>query len=118
MSLQSNINTWKGIYDNNPASMLAAAIQHTSVPFSDRRVIIRALGSMIHLLLPRPMKSLISTGNAGQGVPTGGSSGGKFLFGSTNGFSWDTVFSNQRLRPVWLAKSSTNISRRSQVPSR
>ncbi|HEI8721475.1 TPA: hypothetical protein SLF58_002721 [Serratia marcescens] len=86
MSLQSNINTWKGIYDNagintgggNPAY----------------------IGSVLDVNGGyHTGTGIYQTGNkiydfniyAGQGVPVGGTSGGKFLVESTGGFSWNTV---------------------------
>lgn len=93
MSLQSNINAWQGIYDNtgiyqnggNPAYI--GSVCATDGSFH-QGVDIYQSGYKIYDF----------NWYAGQGVPVGGSSGGKFLVGSDNGFSWDTLPSGSSMK--------------------
>lgn len=107
MSLQSNINAWQGIYDNtgikagggNPAyigSVFGPSGYHQGTGIYDPSA-------------PAGTHEIFDFNwYAGQGVPTGGSSGGKFLLGSTNGFSWDTVDANNNGVLEFVTSGSLN----------
>ena len=87
MSLQSNINTWKGIYDNTGINAGGGDPAY--------------IGSVFDVNGNPHVGPAIYNGNGneiwdfnyygGQGVNLGDSSGGKFLLESTGGFEWDTV---------------------------
>ncbi|EDY8730843.1 TPA: hypothetical protein P2A77_001705 [Salmonella enterica subsp. enterica serovar Agona] len=102
MSLQSNINAWQGIYDNtgiyqnggNPAYI--GSVCATDGSFH-QGVDIYQSGYKIYDF----------NWYAGQGVPVGGSSGGKFLVGSDNGFSWDTLPSGSSMKFVTSGELNT-----------
>ncbi|HCT7642118.1 TPA: hypothetical protein OT834_002917 [Morganella morganii] len=87
MSLQSNINTWKGIYDNTginagggDPSYIGSVVGVNGNTYVGP-AIYTGVGNKIHDF----------NVYAGQGVTLGNSTGGKFLLESTGGFSWDTV---------------------------
>lgn len=107
MSLQSNISAWQGIYDNtgiyqnggNPlyiGSVCGPSGFHQGPGIYDPSA-------------PSGTYQIYDFNwYAGQGVPLGGSSGGKFLVGSINGFSWDTVDANNNGALEFVTSGSLN----------
>ncbi|SHE90580.1 hypothetical protein SAMN02745117_01010 [Lampropedia hyalina DSM 16112] len=87
MTLKSNIDTWTGLYNNtginagggNPA-YIGSVIDVNGNPH---------VGPAIYTGVGNAIWEF--NWYAGQGLPSGGTSGGKFLVESTGGFSWDTV---------------------------
>lgn len=95
MSLQSNINTWKGIYDNSGINAGGGDPNYIgSVVGVDGKTYV---GSAIYTGVGNKIHDF--NVYAGQGVTPSSSPvpGGKFLLESTGGFSWDTVSAGSAL---------------------
>lgn len=104
MSLQTNIGTWQGIYDNtginggggNPAYI--GSVCATNGTFHQ--------GSDIY---QTGYKIYDFHWYAGQGVtPSTGTSGGKFLVESSAGFSWNTVDQNSNGKYEFVTSGTLN----------
>lgn len=104
MSLQSNISAWQLAYDN--AGITAGggdpnyigSVCATNGSFYQGANIYQTGTYQIHEF----------NWYSGQGVPSGGSSGGKFLVGSNNGFSWNTVDANSNGALEFVTSGSLN----------
>ncbi|HEN8221988.1 TPA: hypothetical protein U7301_000531 [Pseudomonas aeruginosa] len=102
MSLQSKISTWQGIYDNTGIyggggdPNYIGSVCATNGSFHQGGDIYQS-----------GYKIWDFNWYAGQGVPVGGSSGGKFLVGSDNGFSWNTITSGSSMKFVTSGELNT-----------